>query len=203
LGEIFLEVSYLHGTNLSPTAYKNIYAVWIENSGFDFIQNIRICKKLIAGGITGIALPFWKINRYPLSESGEVSLLNDVITGATVANADFTVSAKLKDLNVRKFTIYFETDRSYEPNDWFADQPALLYSAEIDLDSTVVEYELLPYGWTPNVNIIINTDTFITGVLQSELRFITNFKTETGFGEIDNTRQATNMVKKLTVKVIK
>jgi len=189
-------VNFEYGIDLSPTAYKNIYVIWIEDKTSDFIQNINVCQKLTKGGLTGTALPYWKINKYPVSSASEI----DAVTSATKANASFSVSAILKDKTRRKFVLYFETDRSYEPNDWFSDQPALIYSASIDLDNIASSYELLPAGWTPNEstqNIIPNTPM---GQLQSEMRYITNHKAGASFGDTDE-RSATKMVKKITATI--
>lgn len=191
-----INVNFEYGINLSPTEYKNIYVIWIEDNASDFIQNINVCQKLITGGITGTVLPYWKINKYPVSSSSEI----DAVSSATIANSNFSVSAVLKDSTVREFVLYFEIDRAYEPNDWFLDQPALLYSANINLDESPSEYELLPAGWTPNEetqNIIQNTPM---GKLQNEMRYITNLKTGSSFGAADS-QSATKMVKKITATV--
>lgn len=196
-GEIILEVTYEQGTK---TQYSNIYVIWIENRESNFLQNIFICKKLVKGGLTGTALPFWKINRYPSSDRAEV----DVVTGATMANRDFTVSAALKDKSIKKFEVYCEVDRYFDPNDWFSiNQPALLYHASVDLDKPVNKYELKLCGWTPDElteNIIPGT---AKGTLQKETRYITNFKTGNTFGGIDENRRSTSMVKKITLKIIR
>ncbi len=189
-------VNFEYGEDLSQTAGNNIYVIWIENETSGFMQNIGICKKLIAGGLTGTALPYWKTNKYPNFTKTEI----DAVTSATISNTDFSVSAQINDSTVRKFTLYFETDRSFDPNDWFSDQPALLYSADIDLDNVSSEYELIPIGWTPNENtenVIQNTPM---GKLQTELKYITNFKEGTSFGLADS-RNATQMVKKITAKI--
>ena len=189
-------VDFEYGVDLAPIAYKNIYVLWIEDSSSNFIQNIFICKKLTSGGLTGIALPYWKVNKYPYSDMGEI----DAVTSATNANTDFSVSTFLKDNSKRKFVLYFEIDRSYEPNDWFPDQPSLLYSAVIDLEGNSSSYELQPIGWTPNEdqqNLIPDTPL---GKLQSEMRYITNLKIGSSFGDTDS-RSATKMVKKITVRL--
>jgi len=181
---------------LTPTAYKNIYVIWIEDKTSNFIQNINVCQKLITGGLTGTVLPYWKINKYSISSGSKI----DAVTSATKANTNFSVSAVLKDIPLRKFVLYFEIDRANEPNDWFADQPALLYSANINLDESTSVYELLPLGWTPNENtqnIIQNTPT---GQLQYEMRYITNLKEGSSFGAAD-ARSATKMVKKITARI--
>jgi hypothetical protein len=195
-GKDTLEISFDYGTDLSPTAYKNIYVVWIQNTDQSFFQNLKICQKLITGGLTGTALPYWKTKIYPNSQTTEV----DAVTSATIGNSNFTITSVIKNTDIRQFTVYLETDRSFDPNDWFGDQPALLYSANIDLESNVTEYELTPCGWTPNENtqnIIINTPK---GELQNDLRYITNHKNGTAFGGNDS-RSATSMVEKIILKI--
>jgi len=189
-------INYEFGEGLSPAKYKNIYAIWIEDEATGTIQNISISKKIIAGGLTGTAVPFWKINKYPKSSKTEI----DAVTSATQANTDFSVSAMLKDDSLKKFKVYFEVDRAYEPNDWFKDQPAILYSANIDLDSNITNYELLPIGWTPNEytkDFIPNTPM---GQLQTEMRYITNLKEGSSFGAED-ARSLTKMTKKITLEI--
>ena len=191
-----ISVNFEYGVNLSPTEYRNIYVIWIEDNASGFIQNITVCQKLITGGLTGTVLPYWKMIKYPLSSRSEV----DALSSATIANSNFSVSAILKDSTLRRFVLYFEIDRAYEPNDWFTDQPALLYSANINLDESSDKFELLPAGWTPNEetqNIIQNTPM---GKLQKEMRYITNHKSGTSFGAADS-RSATKMVKKITATV--
>ncbi len=194
LTEYVFTLNFRYGVDLTPTAYKNIYVIWAENKASSFIQNISVCSKLVNGGLTGTALPYWKTNVNPNSENEEI----DAVTGATQANTDFSVSFDLKNNTVREFTLFFEVDRSFNPNDWFDDQPSLLYSADINLDDNVTEYELLPTGWTPNENtqnIISNTPM---GTLQNELRYITHHKDNSSFGDVDE-RGAVKMVGKITV----
>ena len=191
-----INVNFEYGVDLSPIEYKDIYVIWIEDMASGFLQNINVCQKIITGGLTGTVLPYWKINKYPVSSGSEV----DAVTSATIANSNFSLSAVLKDNSVRKFVLYFEIDRAFEPNDWFSDQPALLYSANINLDESPSVYELFPAGWTPNEetqNIIQNTPM---GKLQYEMRYITNLKTGSSFGAADS-QSATKMVKKITATV--
>ncbi len=195
-GGIILNVTLEQGT---VTRNPLIYVIWIENSDTGFLQNIVISKKLIKGGLTGTALPYWKINRYPKSDTAEV----DAVTGATRRFQDFSVSARLKNQGIRKFNIYCEVDRSFDANDWFTNQPALLYTASVNLDKPVNEYELKLCGWTPNEiteNIIPDTPK---GKLQRELRYIINFKNGNNFGDIDTDRQAANMIKRISLKIIR
>jgi len=193
-GGIMLEVTVEQGTK---THYPLIYVIWIENKSSKFLQNIAVSKKLISGGLTGTALPFWKMNQFPISDKSEI----DAVTGATKRFQDFTVRAKLKDEKIRKFNVYCEVDRSFDANDWFKDQPAILYTVEVNLDKTTNEYELKPCGWTPNEiteNIIPDTPK---GKLQKDIRYITNFKNAKRFGDIDISHQGTNMIKKITLNI--
>jgi len=192
-----ITVNFEYGED-APSGLKNIYVIWIEDTTSGFLQNIFICQKLITGGLTGTALPYWKKNKYPDSSSSEI----DAVTSATQANTDFTVSAILKDSTVKNFTLYLEMDRYAEPNDWFTDQPALLYSVNINIDDDISEYEFSPTGWTPHeavANVIPNTPF---GKLQIEMRYITNHKNGESFGDTDE-RSATRMVKKLTATIEK
>ncbi len=192
-----LRVDFEYGED-APSGLKNIYVIWIEDTTSGFLQNIFICQKLISGGLTGTALPYWKSNKYPDSSGSEI----DAVTAATQASTDFSVSAVLKDPSAKNFILYLEMDRYSEPNDWFTDQPALLYSVNINVDDDIAEYELLPTGWTPHeaaVNVVPNTPF---GKLQKEMRYITNHKEGTTFGDADE-RSATRMIKRLTATIEK
>ncbi len=194
---VTININFEYGED-APSKLKNIYVIWMEDTTSGFLQNIFICQKLITGGLTGTALPYWKANKYPHSSSSEI----DAVTSATIANTDFSVSAILKDSTVRNFVLYFEMDRYAEPNDWFSEQPALLYATNIKLDDNTAEYELLPIGWTPNErtqNVIPNTPF---GALQHEMKYITHHKEGTTFGDVDE-RSSTKMAKKITATLNK
>jgi len=189
-------VNFEYGEDFSESKWKNIYVIWMEDTTSGFLQNIFICQKLITGGVTGIALPFWKMNKYPLSLSDEI----DAVTSATQANTDFSVSVVLKDSKRRNFDLYFEIDRSFEPNDWFSDQPALLYSVNVNLDDSTADYELTPIGWTPNESTQNKIPNTPIGQLQKEMKYITNHKDGSSFGDADE-RSSTRMVKKITASI--
>jgi hypothetical protein len=189
-----ITLSFFYGENGPSSDYKNIYVAWMEAPGF--IQNMVVCRKLIAGGLTGTALPYWKINKYPLSSNAEV----DAVTSATKGNTDFTITTVIKDSTLKNLTINFETDRSFDPNDWFDNQPAILYSATINLEDTLSSYELSPIGWTPNESTENQVENTPMGKLQNEMKYITNYKKDSGFGEKDS-RCATKMVKKISVLI--
>jgi len=202
-GEIDIKVSYTQGSN----SHSIVYVIWIENETENYIQNLYVCNRIlgIEKTLTGTALPFWKMNKYPKSEV-------DGVTGATQRNTDFSITRTLANNSIRQFKIYMEVDHSFDSNDWFEDQPALLYSADIDLDHLQTEYDMVPIGWTRNDNEGGSTSNLFKddpphtsptiGQLQTELRYINNKMVGTGFGEeyTDNTA-ATNIVGSLKVKV--
>jgi hypothetical protein len=192
--EYRISVDFECGEALSPSDRPNVYVIWMENESSSFIQNLFICKKLIYGGLTGTALPYWKVNKYPKSVKSEV----DAVTSATVPNQNFTVSATLKDNTIKSFKLYFEIDHSFDQNDWFSDQPALLYSADINLNDSI--FELSPVGWTPNENTENQVPNTSNGKLESEMRYITNLKSGSTFGAVDS-RSSTKMVKRIGVRI--
>lgn len=190
--EVTVTVDFEYGTD-GPSSAKNIYVVWIEDMNGAVLKNLAVCQRLLNGTLTGIALPFWKMNRY---DEDEV----DAVTGATLAKQDFSVSGTLPAGHTGKFKVCFETDRSFDANDFFEDQPALLYSVEIDPDSNTSEYTLTLEAWTPNKDAN-------AGIRQPELRYITHMKDETGpnapFGDEDPEHSATCFVEKIGVTITK
>lgn len=187
--------------------YSNIYAIWAENSAENFYYPIYICNRLlgIGGGLAGTALPYWKVNKYPLMDSSEI----DAVTGATEKKKDFTVSFTLPQRTPRQFTLYFETDVYYNANDWFANQPATLYKVDIDLDHFQPEYLMSFIGWTPD-EIVVSSETtnnyissieLVRGGLQTETRYIAHLKVSSSpdvFGGADDNPQ-TNLVESIRI----
>lgn len=205
---ITLQLDFTYGTTLSGSG-NNVYTIWIENSDRSFIQNLYICTKLTNGTLTGTVLPYWHVNVLGKSDTTEV----DAVTGATLARQNFTVTKQLKDPAKRQFKIYFETDQSWEVNDWFLkDQPSIVYCASVDLDSGVTSYTLNPIGWTvyEYTNIYYdgasqnaNFTGYATsvGALETEMRYITNLKSGSTFGAADTTRSATLTVGNITLTI--
>ncbi len=191
------------------SSYSNIYVAWIEKMDGTVIQNLYICNKLLTDMVppstilTNTALPYWNEFKYDPSQI-------DAVSGATVAKDDFTVTRTLKDPSVTKFKVCFETDRSFDKNDWFGDQPALLYSAIVDLENPQPSYSLTLEAWTPNEGTI-NTlkqylNTLVFGSLQRETRFITHKKADStppdyAFGTEDVAQSSTCFVESITLKV--
>lgn len=195
-----LIVSFVFGTELEPTIYKNIYASWIADMDGNSIQQLTICRYLIdtQGKDTYKALPYWRQNALATSNQEQI----DAVTSATHQSEDFNFTAFYKTPHISHFIIYFEMDRFRESNDWFADQPAVLYAAKVNLNNPEEIYYLKPAGWTPNIDNVKLIDNSPVGEFQSELRYITNFRDGSGFGDLDE-RAATTMVKSISLKVIK
>lgn len=201
-----LALDFEYGEDGAST-YRNIYVAWIEDLSGNVIQNLVVCDRLvgIGGSLTNTALPFWKTKRY---NAEQVKL--DAVTGATKAKQNFTVSANLKDITVDAFKVCFETDRSYDENDWFTDQPALLYSATVDRNAPKHTYALQLESWTPNEGTVSTLKDYLgtisVGSTQTELRFITHSKdTKSGslppFGNPAPDRSSTCFVKSVTLRV--
>ncbi len=184
-----------------------IYVAWLEKPSDNFLQNLTICRRLrgIGGSLTNTALPFWKVNRYPVSNAAEV----DAVTGVT-KTTNFTVIRVLKDSNQKKFTCYFEMDHSFDPNDWFHentsgkddDQPAITYAVDIDLDNPQNVYTLNFIGWAPNEGTVGTFPGMTVGGLETEGRYITHTKASGTFGVLDN-RRATRLVDEIKVTIIR
>lgn len=193
---VHISINYKKGTDISPPI---VYAIWVEDTDQKAVQNVYICGSLLDGSLTGTALPYWWMNKRPVSSKTAL----DAVTGATVQNSDFSVDAVVARPDSGRFTAYVEIDHSFDGNDWFSDQPALLYSVEVDLASGQNTYTLKPGGWTPNEGTDNVIDGAGKGELQKELRYITHKKTSGGdFGDPDP-RTATNMVGSLTLTIQK
>jgi hypothetical protein len=79
-------VNFEYGIDLTPTAYKNIYVIWIEEKTSGFIQNINVCQKLVTGGLTGTVLPYWTINKYPVSSESEIDSVYELLPAGRTPN---------------------------------------------------------------------------------------------------------------------
>jgi hypothetical protein len=200
-GEITLELAYTQGD--ADFGRPIVYVAWLENADQSMIQTLYICTRVTDGSLTGTALPFWHVNRYQAGED------YDAVTGATQVNTDFVIARTYAHPTVRQFRVYFEIDHSFDSNDWFDDQPALLYYADVDLDASQTSYPLTVTGWTREE---LNTfDSAVTsppdapvGALQSELRYITNQRDGQVFGDpYTDATPATHLVGGLTLTVIR
>jgi hypothetical protein len=190
-----ISVSYKVGAIIDPPI---IYAIWLEDAAKTSIQNLYICARLLNNSLTNTALPYWSMNKLPISSRTEV----DAVTGATFQKQDFSIEATVKAASIRKLVVYVEMDHSFDANDWFDNQPALLFAADVDLDSGKKAYTLSPIGWTANEGTAGVIQGAGAGSLQKEMRYITHHKADNGgFGQPDE-RASTKMVGSLTVTIL-
>ena len=112
----------------------------------------------------------------PAANSGnEVGKQIAVPIGANVSRGrgGFTVTKSISG-DLREFTVYFEIEHSFDANMYFADQPAVLYKAVIDLDnfpaSGEVEFDFA--GWTPYSAVTIDGVSRPAGVLQTDAKYL-------------------------------
>lgn len=109
------------------------------------------------------SLPYWAHKRSVIAEDGfympsSDTSLPDAITGAT-PKGSFELITKIKEQGLNQFNLLFEINQTWDFNEYWTNnkfpdneaykrscQPALVYSAKIDLSSPQVEYELRPIG---------------------------------------------------------
>jgi hypothetical protein len=176
-------------------APNNIYVVWAENAAEGYYQPFAICERLLNGTLTGSdVLPYWHLGAYPEMSQTDV----DAVTGATQAQQNLSFTLNLPASAPDRFSLFFETDVSFDPNDWFGDQPAILYQADIDFTDLQASYVLSFVGWTAHSTILAESraatgnDQLAAGELQTETRFITHHEDQTspdGFGDPDDRTQ--------------
>jgi hypothetical protein len=199
-------VNFTYGQD-NCSSYPNIYAIWIEREDGTLIQNLYVCDRLLpGGGLTNTALPHWNCNKYKASEV-------DGVSGATKAKQNFSVSGYLKDDTIEKFRICFESDHSFDKNDWFSDQPALLYSVLVDRSSPASSYTLSLEAWTPNEGTNKTLTAYLgelsVGTKQTleRLKYITHKKDDTAgnpnrpFGDADPENSSARIVGSITATV--
>ena len=142
--------SYLLTLDFSgPSSGSNtVYACWIENENGDNIRNFYICNKLISGGLTGIAIPYWKTVKQ--TQNPDV----DDVTGASVqGKTGLNVTRTFDFGSAAKIRVCFEIDRSWNGNDYFPDRPCFIYKTElITLSGETAAYDLHLYGWMSNAS---------------------------------------------------
>jgi hypothetical protein len=204
-------------TDGTATGYNRIYTVWMENDDVNFYQNIYICNHVVDQDLTGTLMPYWENNIRDEFSDEEI----DAVSGASVTSGDITFTASL-DAAPEEFTVCFEIDHSFDSNDWFDDQPSILYSIEIDTSGNETTFSSVFTGWTPNnendisstvsadiISAEITSDILDTinskteGILVSETKYITNYYDNAGgFGNTDTTSNiATKLVGGLTATV--
>jgi len=206
-----LELSFEYGT--TPTgAGNNVYAIWLKDKNSAYTQQLQACDKATDDifaekkPLSGTALPYWTTKIVPDSTFAEI----DAVTGATERQKAFIVTRVLARPDIRKFTVYFEHDQSWDKNDWFLEnEPAVLYEVDVDLDHLQAEYTLQASGWTigddtipsTNIQVPILLEDRVVGLFVDEIRYISMKKSGSGFGVPDTGATAINAVKKITVKI--
>ena len=194
---------------------KIFYSIWIEENSVDpnrYKQLIFRCEDRPGLSPSSRYLPFWKAS----TGNDQGTFANndiDALTGATINSDHSLYDIQLLDLSIRQFTVYFEIDvpdldvsTLQNGNDWFVGQPAILYAADINLDTmTAGTYDFSAIGWTPEddssrmQNIPVSgaiIDNWEVGKLNEEMRYITHHRdSSSDFGEayMDNTPN-TNLV---------
>ncbi len=190
---------------------EKIYTIWISwiddndtsdvSDDLEVFENIYVCTHIRLQDLSGTALPYWQENIR--SQTDNV----DAVSGSTIFDGDFTESRTLTDLP-EEFTVWFEIDHSRDGNDWFSDQPAILYKVVVDqsIEDTVFDSEFI--AWTPNEyteyggaynNIPDMNEAVGVGDIQYETRYITNQRTGDDFNEDLDDEPATDLVGDLYV----
>lgn len=159
-----------------PNYGQKCYAIWMRNEALNYTKNIylgNILKRTVK------AYPYWAKTARPSSNQTEI----DAVTQATHQNGegknvDFSMDIySYSESKVKQFDLYFELARSFEANDWFSDQPSIVYKASVDLDNLKEEYTLEPIGWIAHENKIkpgVTIDGFTLNKLDSRMEYITH-----------------------------
>lgn len=176
---------------------QKIYTIWLANPGQNFYRNISVCDRIKKQNLTGTGLPYWQENVRPHFTSPEI----DAVSGPTVVTGNFTREITLDQYAPRQFTVYFEVDHSWDGNDWFSDQPAVTFAANVDLDTPQTSYTMHFIGWTPNENTDGGEPGGVYGVLNTVLEYILKLKTVAGGFGGDEPEPATDLVGELTVTI--
>jgi len=195
INDTVVQVSFTDGTEWS--GYEKVYTIWVANEAESFYQNIYVCNRIKLQNLASLGLPYWQENFRSFFTSTEI----DDISGATISTGDFQESIILEDNNIREFTVYFEVDHSFDGNDWFSDQPAVLYKVDVDLEDNISSYTMDFIGWTPNENTNGGIPGGVFGVLNTVLGYIINLNDGLGgFGALEP-EPATDLVGGLTVEI--
>lgn len=182
----------VHFTDGVEHGGQKIYTIWLANENQSFYRNIFVCNRINRQNLQGTGLPNWQENVRPHFSQLEI----DAVSGPTVATGNFTREITLDQNDPRQFTVYFEVDHSWDGNEWFGDQPAVTFAADVDLDDSRTSYSMSFIGWTPNENTDGGTPGGVYGVLNTVLKYILE--------KIDGTEEpepATDLVGDLTVTI--
>lgn len=168
-------------TPAKPNYGQKCYAIWMRNEALNYTKNIYLCNILKVKN----ACPYWAATAKPFTDQTEI----DAVTRATHQNStgknvDFSIGVlKIAGSKIKQFDLYFELARSFEANDWFTDQPSIVYKTSVDLDKLKDEYTLEPIGWIAHENKIkpgVTIEGFTLNKLDSRMEYITHKIGKTG-----------------------
>jgi len=156
-----------------------LMAIWVEDEKGNFMQTLYVAESIGKGTFrhgdtsTGkwlpgpvlrpAALPYWSHRRGIKNSSGlylpdSENPIPDAYTGPT-PTGDFVLNSKIEDKNLRKFSVYFEINQTWDWNEYWTNnkypedsdyktscQPALVYKADVNLDSLDKVYIMTVIG---------------------------------------------------------
>jgi hypothetical protein len=178
-----------------------LMAFWIEDTTGSYVQSLYVAQSIAKGYFQHgdasagrwepgplrrpAALPYWGHKRGIKAADGyfiptQDDPMPDAVTGAT-PKADFILSTRTKDPELRKFNLLMEINQSWDWNQYWhnnkypddpyyktSSQPALVYKVTIDLDNPKSEYTLQPIGhshWSgANGNLYEDLSTITTAL---------------------------------------
>lgn len=217
LGGYELELRFEKG---AAPASNIIHVAWIENRDESFFRYLFTSRYLLNGSaISNIpnkkTCPYWRTGLYETSLDDGIDAMSGPTKKPEGANTGFSSTIAIPAGSPSRFTVYFEIDRSYDGNDWWTDQPAILYAADIDLSGgeAQITVSLAARGWSRNAGggsggnenaISGNPPASAIGALQSEMRYITRKAANggTAFGDAyaaGSASDASNMTASLTL----
>lgn len=109
------------------------------------------------------ALPYWSHRRGIINQAGfylpdEQNPIEDAYTGAT-PQGNFVLNTRIENPELKRFSVFMEINQTWDWNEFWTNnkypddaeyktscQPALVYKADIDTDSSVKTYELKVLG---------------------------------------------------------
>jgi len=202
-----------------------IHVAWIENRDESFFKYIFTSERLDYTVFTGnsgysnirtkATCPYWRKSLYETTLDDGIDAVSGPTRKPEGSYTGFSSLTALPEGSPSRFTAYFEIDRSFDGNDWWNDQPAILYSADVDLSGGEAQktIALTARGWSRNAGggsggnenqIAGNPPASTIGALQAEMRYITRKAASggTAFGDAyaaGSASDATNMTASLTL----
>ncbi|MBN1499699.1 MAG: hypothetical protein JW982_06080 [Spirochaetes bacterium] len=192
-GPVEIQITYNEGRVWQGT---QVYGIWLENSTKSTVLPILITGRILNSyGQMATGLAYWRLNSRNLMTQAQIDAVttatpnlpagaSDNLVGRQIATpipagattrgrGGFSVIKNIPD-GLRKFTVYFELEHSWDANTYFGDQPAILYKAVVDLDAFPAsgEVNFVFAGWTPYSTVTIDGVSRPAGVLQTNDTYI-------------------------------